>query len=248
MGKLYRVDALIIRARDFGEADKILTLYTKEYGKIQAIAKGVRKPTSRLRGGVQMFAHSRLLLYRGRSLDIVSQSESVESYGSLQEDLVRLVYASYLVELLDIAVPEREPNENLFLTTLLSLRLLLGDDPELVCRMFEIRLLYLLGYRPYLSGCMICRQVLGTGTFFLDSKAGGIVCAKCSGGRVENRISSGTIFVMQKLLSMDPRQIFRLKVSPEQRIELEKALENYLEYHLDRVVKAKKVLKGLIKI
>jgi DNA repair protein RecO (recombination protein O) len=66
MGKLYRVDALIIRARDFGEADKILTLYTKECGKIQAIAKGVRKPTSRLRGGVQMFAHSRLLLYRGR--------------------------------------------------------------------------------------------------------------------------------------------------------------------------------------
>ena len=115
MGKLYRVDALIIRARDFGEADKILTLYTKECGKIQAIAKGVRKPTSRLRGGVQMFAHSRLLLYRGRSLDIVSQSESVESYGSLQEDLVRLVYASYLVELLDIAVPEREPNEISFL-------------------------------------------------------------------------------------------------------------------------------------
>ena len=93
---------------------------------------------------------------------------------------------------------------------------------------------------------MICRQVLGT-EFSLTLRRG-IVCAKCSGGRVENRISSGTIFVMQKLLSMDPRQIFRLKVSPEQRIELEKALENYLEYHLDRAVKAKKVLKGLIKI
>jgi DNA repair protein RecO (recombination protein O) len=247
MSKLYSADAIIIRARDFGEADKILTLYTKEYGKIQAIAKGVRKPASRLRGGVQMFAHTRLLLYRGRSLDIISQSENIDPYGSLQEDLDRMVYASYLVELLEIAVPEREPNERLFLTILLSLGLLLGDDPEIVCRMFEIRLLYLLGYQPSLSRCMICQRTLGSGAFFLDPKAGGIVCENCCAERGrKGSISSGTILVMQKLLAMDPRQVFRLKISQAQRIELEKSLENYLEYHLDRAVKAKKVLKSLI--
>lgn len=248
MIKLYSAEAIIIRARDFGEADKILTVYTKEHGKLQAIAKGVRKPVSRLRGGVQVFSHSRLLLYRGRSLDIVSQSENIESFGSLQEDLIKLVYASYLAELLEIAVPEREPNEKLFLTTLVSLGLLLGDDPELVCRMYEIRLLYLLGYHPYLSQCMVCRQALGTGAFFLDPEAGGIVCENCSGKKERaGSISSGTILTMQKLLTIDPRQAFRLKISKAQRAELEKALENYLEYHLDKAVKAKKVLKSLIK-
>lgn len=247
MNKLYTADAIIIRARDYGEADKILTLYTKEYGKIQAIAKGVRKPTSRNRGGVQIFAHSRVLLYRGRSLDTVSQAENIDSFGGLQEDLVKLAYASYIVELLEIGVPEREPNERLFLTTLLSLGLLLGDDPELACRMFEIRLLYILGYHPYLAACMNCQKQLGAGGFFLDPKAGGIVCPNCLGktGK-EGSISSGTILTLQKLLTIDPRQLARLKISKVQRKELEVNLGYYLEYHLERAVKAKKVLKSLI--
>lgn len=248
MIKLYNVEALIIRSRDYGEADKILTLYTKEYGKIQAIAKGVRKPVSRLRGGVQMFAHSRLLLYRGKTLDTVSQSENIEAFGGLQNDLNKLVYASYLMELLESAVPDREPNERLFLTTLLSLGLLLGDDPELVCRMYEIRLLYLLGYCPYLSNCMNCHQELGTGTFFLCPETGGIVCQSCAKDTVKKvRASSGTILTLEKLLTIDPRQLFRLKISKVMREELEIALGIYLEYHLERAVKAKKVLKSLIK-
>lgn len=249
MSKLYSVDALIIRARDYSEADKILTLYTKEYGKIQAIAKGVRKSVSRLRGGVQMFAHSQLLLYRGKTLDTVSQSESIEAFGGLQDDLVKLVYASYLVELLEIAVPDREPNEKLFLTTLLSLGLLLGDDPELVCRMYEVRLLYLLGYHPYLNECMICRRFLGgAGVFFLSPERGGIVCQSCSHNTGRGgSISPGTVLTIQKLLSTDIRQVFRLKISKRQRVELDTALGNYLEYHLDRAVKAKKVLKSLLK-
>lgn len=247
MSKLYAVDALIIKSRDFGEADKILTLYTREQGKIQAIAKGVRKSVSRLRGGVQMFAHSRLLLYRGRSLDTVSQSENIEAFGGLQDDLTRLVYASYLVELLEIAVPDREPNEKIFLLTLVSLGLLLGDDPELVCRMFEIRLLYLLGYHPYLTECMMCRKPLGAGTFYLSPEAGGIMCRDCAGEiRGKSGISAGTILTMQKLLTADPRQLFRLKIAQGMREELEAALGNYLEYHLDRGVKAKTVLKSLM--
>ncbi|MEL7564939.1 MAG: DNA repair protein RecO [Dehalobacterium sp.] len=249
MSKLYSVDAIIIRTRDYGEADKILTLYTKEYGKIQAIAKGVRKPVSRLRGGVQMFAHAKLLLYRGKTLDTVSQGENIEAFGGLQDDLVKLAYASYLVELLEIAVPDREPNEKLFFTTLISLGLLLGDDPELVCRMYEVRLLYLLGYYPYLKECMNCRRSLGTGVFFLSPERGGIVCPSCSGNRgKEGEVSSGTILTMQKLLTVDIRQLFRLKISKGMREELETALENYLEYYLDKAVKAKKVLKSLIKI
>lgn len=248
MSKLYSVEALIIRGRDYGEADRILTLYTKEHGKIQAIAKGVRKSLSRLRGGVQMFAHSKLLLYQGKSLDTISQSENIEAFGGIQEDLVKLAYASYLVELLEIAVPEREPNEKLFFTTLFSLGLMLGDDPEIVCRMYEVRLLYLMGYYPYLKECISCRRSLGAGVFYLSPEKGGIVCQNCSdSGKREESLSSGTILTMQKLLTVDIRQLFRLKISPIMREELDAALENYLEYHLDRTIKAKKVLKSLIR-
>ncbi|MCR6544035.1 DNA repair protein RecO [Dehalobacterium formicoaceticum] len=247
MSKLYAAQAIIIKARDFGEADKILTLYTREYGKFQAIAKGVRKSTSRLRGGVQMFAHTRLLLYRGKSLDLVSQAENMDSFGALREDLERLVYASYVMELLEHAVPEREPNERIFLTTLMTLGLLQGEDPELVCRMYEIKLLYLLGYHPHLTDCILCGKPLGNSSFYLSPEQGGLVCQSCAGSeKHDGLLAAGTVLAIQKLLTMDPRQLFRLKISPGQRREMEKAIEHYLIYHLERAINAKKVMKDLL--
>lgn len=248
MPKLYSVDALVIKARDYGEADKILSLYTREQGKIQAISKGVRKPASRLRGGVQLFSHSRLLLYRGRTLDTVTQAETREAFAGLRDDLARLAYASYLVELLDHAVPEREPNERLFVLTLVCLGLLLGEDPELVMRLYEIRLLALLGYRPFLAGCIVCRQPLGLGDYYLQPGQGGLVCRKCRGeGPGKGRVSPGTVQVFSRLLAADPRQIFRLKVPAAMREEMDAALGYYLEYYLERTIKAKKVLDSILK-
>ena len=136
MIKLYSVEALILRARDFGEADKVITLFTREEGKCQAIAKGVRKSTSRLRGGVQPFTHSRLLLYRGKTLDTVSQSENICAFAALRDDLVLLSAAAYLAELLETALPEREPLEEVFQLAVASFRELLTGDAELVVRSF----------------------------------------------------------------------------------------------------------------
>jgi DNA repair protein RecO (recombination protein O) len=136
MSKIYSVEALVLRARDYGEADKILTLYTKEQGKVSAIAKGARKPKSRLRGGVQLFSHSRIVLYRGPSLDTVTLAETVQAFAPLREDLTFLSYASYLVELLDCAVPEREPHEGIFHLAINCLELFPEKDPELVARLF----------------------------------------------------------------------------------------------------------------
>ncbi|MGI6678323.1 MAG: DNA repair protein RecO [Dehalobacterium sp.] len=247
MSKLYAAQAIVIRARDFSEADKILVLYTREYGKFQAIAKGARKSTSRLRGGVQMFAHTRLLLYRGKSLDLVSQAENIESFGALHKDLEKLVYASYIMELLEHAVPEREPNEKIFFTTLMTLGLLQGDDPELVCRMYELKLLHLLGYHPHLTDCIGCEKPLGNEAFYLSPEQGGLLCQSCAGGGKDaGLLTAGTVLVLQRLLTIDPRQMLRLKVSPQQRQELELAVEHYLTYHLERAIKAKKVMKDML--
>lgn len=247
MIKLYSVEALILRARDFGEADKILTIYTREEGKCQAIAKGVRKSTSRLRGGVQPLTHSRLLLYRGRTLDTVSQSENICAYAALRDDLVLLSAASYLAELLEAAVPEREPHEEIFQLGAASLGLLLAGDPELVVRFFELRLLDLLGYRPMLSSCAVCDRPLEGGTFFLDPDAGGLVCRDCA---VEThrlvRISPGTALTMERLLTTDDAGISRLKISPAARGEMDAGLGKYLEYHLDKKLKARAFFRQMI--
>lgn len=253
--KFYSAQALVLRARDLGEADKILTLYTKEEGKVQAVAKGVRKATSRLRGGVQLFSHTRLLLYRGRSLDTVSQSETINAFAGICDDLTILTYASYLVELLDSAVPDREPHPGIFRLTVSCLDLLRSQDPELVARYYEIRLLSFLGYKPYLDGCMVCGNFEGRGPFRLAAEEGGIVCHLCSKEAFSQHprpqregilwISAGSVSALNRMASMDPAYLSRLKMSEAMKKEMDTALGTYLEYYLERGIKSRRMLKIL---
>src|SRR5437773_4085006 len=103
---LYKSEALIIKRINLGEADKILTIFTPNFGKLRVVAKGVRKVTSRLAGHVELFTRSQMLLAKGRNLDIVTQSEIVDAYRSMHDELSRLARASYAAELLDRFTPE----------------------------------------------------------------------------------------------------------------------------------------------
>lgn len=136
--RLYRVEAIVLKRSDFGEADRLLTLYTPDRGKLRAIAKGARKPSSRKSGHVELFTHSTLLLAKGRHLDIVTQADTLDAFLPLRENLERLGYAYYLAELVDQFAEENVENHPLFDL----LRRALGwlgdgaDDPALLARFF----------------------------------------------------------------------------------------------------------------
>ena len=115
---VYHADAIVIRSREYGESDRILTIFSRENGKLQAIAKGVRKPKSRQRGGTQLFTYADFLLYRGKSLDTVSQVSPKESFPHLWDDLDRTMAATGIAELLDISVMTEQPQPELFSLTL----------------------------------------------------------------------------------------------------------------------------------
>ena len=143
-------------AADFGEADRLLTLYTRDFGKLRAIAKGARKPQSRKTGHVELFMRTTFLLARGRELDIVTQAETVQAYDALRTDLVRTTYAAYIVELLDRLTPDEDRQPAVYDL----LRDALGwleteDDLRLPARYYELRLLSLVGYQPQLFRCVI---------------------------------------------------------------------------------------------
>ena len=112
--RTYRTEAIVLKRRDFAEADRLLTLFGREQGKIKAIAKGARRPQSRKTGHVELFMRTRFLIARGRNLDIITQAEMVESYAPLHDDLVRATYASYAVELLDRFTVESDPSPPLY--------------------------------------------------------------------------------------------------------------------------------------
>lgn len=245
--RLYRTEAIVLRRSDFGEADRLLTLYAPKLGKIRAIAKGVRKPTSRKSGHVELFTHSQLLIARGRSLDIVTQAETVHAFRPLREDLLRTTYTYYAAELLDLFVEEGVENRPLF-DLLLAMLGWLGDasDLDLTTRFFELRLLSLLGYRPQLFQCVACRRQIEPVSNFFSAADGGILCANCGENhRGAQEITLNALKVLRFLQTRDYDTCCRLRLSRPLHRELETVMYHYITYTLERDLKSVEFLRRL---
>lgn len=179
---VYRTEAVVLRRTDYAEADRLLTLYTPQFGKRRVIAKGVRKTSSRLAGHIELFTRVQLMLAEGRNLDILTQAEIIAPYRMLREDLERISYAYYIAELLDKLTTDEEgqsPAYGLLVETLDALDH--APRPELAVRRFELRLLGVLGYRPNLFKCSSCQERL-TEAADRWTPAGGMLCNRCAAG------------------------------------------------------------------
>jgi DNA repair protein RecO (recombination protein O) len=245
--RLYRTEAIVLKRSDFFEADRLLTLYTPKLGKIRAIAKGVRKPTSRKSGHVELFTHSQLLIAKGRNLDIVTQAETIHAFRPLREDLLRTTYAYYVAELINLFVEEGIENRPLF-DLLLAMLGWLGDasDLDLITRFFELHLLGLLGYRPELFRCLACRQQIEPEAKYFSSASGGILCPRCGQGqRGAQEITLNALKVLRFLQTRDYDTCSRLRLSSPLHRELEATMHDYITYILERNLKSVKFLNTL---
>lgn len=149
---LYKTDAINIRSFNIGEADKLITLFSREYGKIKAVAKGARRTASKFGGRLEVFSYNKLLLATGKSLDIISQCETIESFYRLREDAGRLRTGLYFIKLVDLTTEERQSNEGLFDLLLNSLMILRGfGDLNRLERYFEVKLVEVEGLFPNLG-------------------------------------------------------------------------------------------------
>ena len=186
--RLYRVQAVILKRTDIGEADRLLTLYTPDRGKLRAVAKGARKPTSRKTGHVELFNHASLLIAVGREIDIVTQADTVDSFLPLRSDLDRLSYAYYFAELVDRFTEEGEENYTVFDLILRGFHWLeMTDQLARTARYFELRLLDALGYRPQLYRCVNCGEELLPEENFFTPEGGGMLNGKCRDSHRERR-------------------------------------------------------------
>lgn len=146
---LYNVEAVNIRSRSIGEADKIVTLFSRQHGKIRAIAKGARRPTSKFGGRLEIFTYNQLLLATAKTLDIISQCETIESFYRLREGKEKLNAGVYMLRLVDMVTEDRQKNVELFDLLLDSLFALQeSKDANMVSRAFEVRLCDIEGFLP----------------------------------------------------------------------------------------------------
>lgn len=233
----FRVEAVVLRHSDWGEADRLLTLYTRQRGKTRALAKGARKITSRKAGHLEPFTRVTLQLAQGRDLLIVTQAETIEAYQPLREDLVLTGHASYVIELLDRFTYEEEQEQpSLFrlLTDTLA-RLASKSDAWLVIRYYEMRLLDFLGFRPQLFECANCgRGILAEDQFFSFSAAG-VICPSCGRGLPNpHSISMEALKYLRHFQRSSYAEASRARPGPEVQKETETLMQGYFTYLLER--------------
>ena len=236
----YQTEAIIIKKTKLGEADRILTLYTPDLGKIQGVAKGVRRPKSKLAGHLELLTHSLVSLARGRNLDTITGSQTINSFLPLKSDLQLTSYALYATELVNQFTADHIENCPLFrLLSDTMEQLCQVRNSELVLRYFELHLLNDVGYRPQLQQCVSCRSPLKPVTNAFSPTDGGVLCPKCYQKRsLAYPLSVNALKVLRLLQSSSYDTANKLKINPELSHELDEVMSHYLKYLLDREVKS----------
>ncbi|MFQ5943056.1 MAG: DNA repair protein RecO [Anaerolineales bacterium] len=234
--RLYRIEAIILRRQDLGEADRIVTLFTPAHGKLRAIAKGVRRPSSRKAGHVEPFTRSNLLVAKGRELDIITQAETIDAYPALRQNLDRLGQAAYVVELVDrFGVEESESQALYQLTTSTLERLDHEAETAAALRYFQIRLLDLSGYRPDLHRCVNCSEEAQPQDQFFSADDGGLLCPNCGPRKAYARpLSLGVLRVLRHYQRHGYEEASRPQISQSAALEFENLMEGYLNHLVER--------------
>jgi DNA repair protein RecO (recombination protein O) len=237
--RTYQTEAIIIKKIKLGEADRILTLYTTHPGKVRAVAKGVRRPRSKLSGHLELLTHSMVSLTRGRNLDTIIGSQTINSFLTLKSDLELTSYALYATELVDQFTADNVENPPLFQLLLETMkRLCQGGDNELVLRYFELHLLNLVGYRPQLQQCVSCKSALESTINSFCPGAGGMLCPNCRQHKLTYSISVNGQKMLRILQSNEYHTVSQLEMNRELSGEIEGVMRNYLKYLLEREVKS----------
>jgi len=240
MPRVYKTPAVVLRQRRLGETDVILTLYTANFGKLEAVAKGVRKTRSRLAGHVEPLTQAMFLLAKGRSLDIVTQVETIEPFQRLRSDLDRLSRGLYACELLDRFTEPRAEHFGLYRLLLDTLRRIeQREDIDTPLRFYEMSLLNVLGYRPELEECVACRARLEPITNYWTPAGGGVMCSACASEEMaQHPLSANAVKVLRLLLHGSFADVSRVTVDADLGEELERALRDYARWVLERDVRS----------
>ncbi len=261
----YSTEAIILKRIDLGEADRIVTLFTPGKGKYHAIAKGTRRPVSKLAGHLELLSRSQLQVALGRNLDIVTQAEGRENFLHLRSDLWHMTCGFYLAELIDRFVEDSTPHLDIYVLLLETLRYLDADamaleqqrandtgpstaradeHTRLLLRYFELRLLSAIGYEPALQNCAHCGNELLPEENGFKASSGGVLCPQCS-RFWERRLSLNALKVLRFLQRSKWIEASRLRLDEQLQIELEMVMHSLLRFHLERDLKSWSFLEML---
>jgi len=234
-GELYRDEGVVLRTYKLAESDRIVVIMTAAHGKVRAVAKGVRKTKSKFGARLEPMSHVRLLLYRGRELDIVSQAESIEPLSPMLSSLDRASQGIAAIEAVDQLALEREPNPRLYRMAVGVLRTIAARPSPLNVSAFYWKLLAAEGLEPQLDACVRCGEYGPDVTFVsFDVNEGGVHCRNC---RTGTSISAAALAIMRDILGGRLNEALAMDESPATH-EVSTLATRALEHHIERRLKA----------
>jgi len=247
--RTYKTEGIVLRHSDIGEADRLLTLLTPDRGLVRATARGARRPTSKLGGHLDLLRHVILSVHVGRTLDTVTQAETVASFPRLRSNLDGMSRGLYLAELAERFSAEGAPNFAVFRLLAGALDHLetraaaaeTGRTPaDLLLRWFELRLLALTGFQPGFHDCVECGAELQPEDHVFSAERGGIVCPNCraAGGDVLLPASVPALRLLRNLGRADFPSVSGLRLGQQESRQAERILRAHITYVLDRAVRS----------
>lgn len=242
-----KTDALVIRQADFSESSRVLTLFTRDFGKLSCLAKGAKRLKSAFEGSLDILAECRIVfIQKGRSgLDLLTESQLLHRFRPTAQSLTHLYGGYYVAELLNSLTEEGDPHPELYQAAVETLRFLESPEPpDCVIFQFELITLREIGQLPEFDTCTICQSPINLQNqprFWVSES--GLICSRCAGSEYEGRsLQSGSIAVIRHLIESDSEQVQRLALSNPQRQEIRKFLTAQLSGILGRPPKMSQYL------
>lgn len=246
--------ALVLRRRDVNDADRVLTVLTPSDGKIELIAKGARKTTSRKAGHLELFVHAALIVAQGRTWDIITEVQTVESFRHLRNNLEAIAAASYICEMIDAFAETGDELRSLWDLALFALRVLdeaaaQGNPPPNLLPWFGLQLLSLTGFQPQLFRCLACEKPLEPTVNFLALHEGGVLCPQCAPQRADvEALDADTLKLLRFFQSQPWPAVAPVAVRTSILRRVESVLNRYLIVTLERQVRSTLFLRRLAAI
>ncbi|MSQ30689.1 MAG: DNA repair protein RecO [Dehalococcoidia bacterium] len=238
--RVVRTPAIVLRHRRLGEADRIVTLLTPGRGKIDVIAKGVLRARSRMAGHLEPLTLVEVVLAHGRSMDVVTQAQTIDAFPAAHDDLDRLSAAMYLLELADRITVEHADAEGLHdLLHVALVRLARGDGQQVVTRTFELALLDATGFRPELTACLRCSMPVAAEAAWWAPAEGGVMCASCARAHQDAQpIDATALRVLRAFQTQTYEEAGRIRLTDELAARMEQAMHALMRAVVERDLKS----------
>lgn len=248
---IHKTEAIVLRRRDFRETSLIVDLYTRDFGKLSGILKGIRADPDKFASRLEVSSHNEIIFYKrlNTSLHLISACDLKDDFFNIRQSLMKAGMMGIMMELIASVMQTEDRNEEVFNLALECLKELeLSNSPEKVMTIFKIKMLALSGFKPHFDSCVSCgNKILGQSKFSLS--LGGLLCERCYPKDPSARcIFRGTVASILYIEKNDFRSNLNLGLNPQIKKELELILNAFLNFHLEKELKSQKVLNKLAEV